>query len=98
MRKIWVILFLVLVFLISGCSSASATPAASECMHIHVTLFLRPFSVLVELFISLKIESLFCVCAEIVGGVVTNVVSALFKWLWSLKSTPKTGQDSPFSG
>lgn len=55
MAKFWIILFLVLVFPISGCSSASATPAA-----------------------------------KIVGGVVTNVVSTLFKWLWSLKSTSKT--------
>ncbi|XP_019183051.1 PREDICTED: uncharacterized protein LOC109178012 [Ipomoea nil] len=28
--------------------------------------------------------------AKIVGGVVTNVASALFKWLWSLKSTTTT--------
>ncbi|KAM7509111.1 hypothetical protein LguiA_019564 [Lonicera macranthoides] len=28
--------------------------------------------------------------AKIVSGVVSNVVSTLFKWLWSLKSTPKT--------
>ncbi|KAM7278687.1 hypothetical protein ACFE04_005821 [Oxalis oulophora] len=28
--------------------------------------------------------------AKIVSGVVTNVVSALFKWLWSLKSTSTT--------
>ncbi|CAI9111069.1 OLC1v1011204C1 [Oldenlandia corymbosa var. corymbosa] len=54
MAKFWIIWFLFLVFLISGCSSASATPAA-----------------------------------KIVGGVVTNVASALFKWLWSLKSTTK---------
>lgn len=31
--------------------------------------------------------------AEIVSGVVSNVVSALVKWLWSLKSTTKTGTD-----
>lgn len=59
MAKFWIILFLFLVFLISGCSSASATPAA-----------------------------------KIVGGVVTNVVSTLFKWLWSLKSTSKTAISS----
>ncbi|KAK9272771.1 hypothetical protein L1049_003148 [Liquidambar formosana] len=28
--------------------------------------------------------------AKIISGVVSNVVSALFKWLWSLKSTTKT--------
>ncbi|KAL3526032.1 hypothetical protein ACH5RR_014404 [Cinchona calisaya] len=59
MAKFWIILFLVLLFLISGCSSASVTPAA-----------------------------------KIVGGVVTNVASTLFKWLWSLKSTPKTAIQS----
>lgn len=30
------------------------------------------------------------VYAEIVTGIVTNVISALVKWLWSLKSTTKT--------
>ncbi|XP_027102124.2 uncharacterized protein [Coffea arabica] len=59
MAKFWIILFLVLVFLISGCTSAAATPAA-----------------------------------KIVGGVVTNVASTLFKWLWSLKSTSKTAISS----
>ncbi|KAL2500033.1 NHL domain-containing protein [Abeliophyllum distichum] len=29
--------------------------------------------------------------AKIVSGVVTNVVSALFKWLWSMKTTGKIG-------
>lgn len=33
------------------------------------------------------------VSAEIISGVVSNVVSALVKWLWSLKSTTKTGID-----
>lgn len=46
-------LFLILVILFSGSSSASATPPA-----------------------------------KIVSGVVSNVVSALIKWIWSLKSTP----------
>ncbi|KAA8530257.1 hypothetical protein F0562_004966 [Nyssa sinensis] len=32
--------------------------------------------------------------AKIVSGVVSNVVSALFKWLWSLKSTTKTAISS----
>ncbi|KAL3526435.1 hypothetical protein ACH5RR_011091 [Cinchona calisaya] len=59
MGKFLVIFLFVLAFLISGCSSASATPAV-----------------------------------KIVGGVVTNVVSALFNWLWSLKSTPKTAISS----
>ncbi|KAJ6988078.1 hypothetical protein NC653_021106 [Populus alba x Populus x berolinensis] len=29
--------------------------------------------------------------AKIVGGFFSNVVSALMKWLWSLKATTKTG-------
>lgn len=29
--------------------------------------------------------------AKIVSGVVTNVVSTVFKWLWSMKTTSKTG-------
>ncbi|CAL5368111.1 unnamed protein product [Camellia sinensis] len=32
--------------------------------------------------------------AKIVSGVVSNVVSALIKWLWSLKPTPKTAISS----
>ncbi|OIT35630.1 PREDICTED: uncharacterized protein LOC109243132 [Nicotiana attenuata] len=32
--------------------------------------------------------------AKIVGGVVTNVASVLFKWLWSLKSPAKTAVSS----
>ena len=32
-------------------------------------------------------------CAEIVRGVVSNVVSSLVKKLWSMKSTAKTGMD-----
>ncbi|KAF4376546.1 hypothetical protein F8388_025417 [Cannabis sativa] len=32
--------------------------------------------------------------AKIVSGIVSNVVSALVKWLWSLKSTPKTAISS----
>ncbi|CAL1357986.1 unnamed protein product [Linum trigynum] len=36
--------------------------------------------------------------AKIVTGIVTNVVSALVKWLWSLKSSPKTGTVSRLKG
>lgn len=60
MGKRWLILLLVLAFLISGCSSASAAAPV----------------------------------AKIVSGVVTNVASAIFKWLWSLKSTSKTAISS----
>lgn len=33
------------------------------------------------------------VSAEIISGVLSNVVSGLVKWLWSLKTTTKTGID-----
>lgn len=59
MCKNWIILLAILVTLLVGCSSVSASPAT-----------------------------------KIVGGVVTNVASAVFKWLWSLKSTTKTAVSS----
>ncbi|KAL7140835.1 hypothetical protein ABFS83_08G013600 [Erythranthe nasuta] len=55
MGRNWVILLVILVLFLSGCSSVSASPAA-----------------------------------RIVSGVVTKVVSTIFKRLWSLKSTTKT--------
>ncbi|KAI3462991.1 hypothetical protein Pfo_019654 [Paulownia fortunei] len=55
MGKNWIILLVILVIFLTGCSSVSASPAA-----------------------------------RIVSGVVANVVSTVFKWLWSLKSTSKT--------
>lgn len=56
----------------------------------------------IRIFFLLLIYILFCLwnsCdyAEIVTGVVSNVVSALLKWLWSLKSTAKPGRDLPLS-
>ncbi|CAN1272835.1 hypothetical protein LINPERPRIM_LOCUS14741 [Linum perenne] len=36
--------------------------------------------------------------AKIVAGVVSNVVSSLAKWIWSLKSNPKTGTLSRLKG
>ncbi|KAG8384804.1 hypothetical protein BUALT_Bualt04G0156500 [Buddleja alternifolia] len=55
MVKNCIILLVILLIFLSGCSSVSASPAA-----------------------------------RIVGGVVTNVVSIIFKRLWSLKSATKT--------
>lgn len=56
---------------------------------IDLALFLFSFFVSVLIYS----PSHFTTIAEIVGGVVSNVVTALIKWLWSLKSTPKTGTD-----
>ncbi|KAL7100742.1 hypothetical protein ACP275_08G013900 [Erythranthe tilingii] len=55
MGKNWVILLVILVLFLAGCSSVSASPAT-----------------------------------RIVSGVVTKVVSTIFKRLWSLKSATKT--------
>ncbi|EYU44725.1 hypothetical protein MIMGU_mgv1a0065481mg, partial [Erythranthe guttata] len=55
MGRNWVILLVILVVFLAGCSSVSASPAA-----------------------------------RIVSGVVTKVVSTIFKRLWSLKSATKT--------
>lgn len=83
-------LLLILAILFSGSSSASVAPPASE-------LYNR-FSTIIIIF---KYQFLFIgyspyhftTFAEIVSGVVSNVVTALIKWVWSLKSTPKTGTD-----
>ncbi|KAJ9135285.1 hypothetical protein P3X46_032488 [Hevea brasiliensis] len=59
MCKNWVVFAFIFLVLLSGFSSASATPPA-----------------------------------KIVSGVVSNIVSALVKWLWSLKSNTKTAVSS----
>ncbi|KDP45381.1 hypothetical protein JCGZ_09630 [Jatropha curcas] len=59
MLKNWVVFALIFLVLLSGFSSASATPPA-----------------------------------KIVSGVVSNIVSALVKWLWSLKSNTKAAVSS----
>lgn len=87
-KKCVVFLVIVLIFL-AGCSSASASPAASES-----TLSLLNFLEKFEFFFLISIlETFHCCCefSEIVGGVVTKVVSTIFKRLWALKSTTKTG-------
>ncbi|KAL2240499.1 uncharacterized protein LOC105177156 [Sesamum indicum] len=59
MGKNRIVLLVILMVFLAGCSSVSASPAA-----------------------------------RIVSGVVTNVVSTIFKRLWSLKSTSKTATSS----
>ncbi|KAL0343975.1 UNVERIFIED_CONTAM: hypothetical protein Sangu_1284900 [Sesamum angustifolium] len=59
MGKNRIVLLVILMVFLAGCSSVSASPAA-----------------------------------RIVSGMVTNVVSTIFKRLWSLKSTSKTATSS----
>ncbi|KAH0697661.1 hypothetical protein KY289_015143 [Solanum tuberosum] len=54
-----------------------------------VVLFLVVFLLLIE-FSSASATP----AAKIVGGVVANVASVMFKWAWSLKSTTKTAVSS----
>lgn len=101
MRRNWVALVLILVVLSVGFSSASATPPASEYGKLALFLFFLNFLYIVlemPCFKSLCHLLHFClfiiyVSAEIISGVVSNVVSGLVKWLWSLKTTTKTGID-----
>lgn len=72
---------LVMVLLLNGFNSVSAASPASEFIFIFLLLF--PLTVsLISLFL-----------AELVSGFISNALSAIFKLLWSMTSTPKTGID-----
>lgn len=98
-----IVLLLILVVLSGGFSSASATPppASEYGKLIHFSHFLFHFSFVLltcsasnpYLLSTLLLFFFFTNFAEIISGVVSNVVSALVKWLWSLKPTTKTGID-----
>ncbi|GFY91023.1 NHL domain-containing protein [Actinidia rufa] len=95
MGKNALVLALTIVVLFGGFSSAQATSPASE---------FRPFvfvGVCFRFFFQFDLFNFcasMCICeidessfsAEIVNGFLSNAVSVLMKWLWSLKATTKT--------
>jgi hypothetical protein len=96
MKRNWVLLALICVLLFGGFSSVSATPPASEYIIYSFSGFLNFVFAHFLVQILSKFQTfnyIVTTFAEIVTGVVSNVVSVLVKWLWSLKSTTKTGTD-----
>lgn len=96
MRNNWVGLFLILV-VFGGFSSVSASPPVASEYKLQNPYVSFAFTHLSASNVWFCFNFQFCLhfhillFAEIVSGIVSNVASALVKWLWSLKSTTNIG-------